>query len=124
MMQTGPGRYEARVTSDGTAPLFFSVTGTQGEAPTRIVAPDQAAEYRFGPADEARLAAIAAETGGSVRPGADDLRRARPSSGVVRHALAPWCLTLALILWPMDIGLRRLWRYAAPSNVPRDAARR
>ncbi len=110
LVQTGPGHYEARITADTTAPLFLTLFDQAGRAATRIVVGDQAAEYRFGPADESRLAAIAAQTGGSVRPTADDLRRARLASGAERRLLAPWCLAVALVLWPVDIVLRRLWR--------------
>jgi hypothetical protein len=124
LSQTGPGRYEARAVADVTAPLFLTVTEPSGATTTRIVAPDRGAEYRFGPADEARLSAMAADTGGSVRPSADAVRNARPASGTVRHPLAPWCLALALVLWPVDIGLRRLWRYAAHSTAAAGAARR
>jgi len=111
LIQVRPGRYEARLVADTAAPLFFAVQGSSSAGVTdRIFTVDQAAEYRFGPPDEQRLAALAAETGGTVRPVADDVRRVRQGSGVVRHALAPWCLALALILWPVDIALRRRWR--------------
>ncbi|MEO8483520.1 MAG: VWA domain-containing protein [Acidobacteriota bacterium] len=111
LIQVSPGHYEAQVLSPTTAPLFLSVTGpSPGDPMERIHTTDPAAEYRFGPPDEQRLATIAAETGGSVRPTVDDLRRARLASGVTRYAITPWCLALALVLWPLDVALRRLWR--------------
>lgn len=111
LTQVGPGRYEARFAANTKTPLFLSMAGPSREdAPARIFTADQAAEYRFGAPDETRLAAIAAETGGSVRPTPDDVKGARLASGTIRYPLAPWCLGLALALWPVDVALRRLWR--------------
>jgi uncharacterized membrane protein len=110
LTQVAPGRYAAPLVADTTEPLVLSVAETSALArASRIFVADQAAEYRFAP-DEALLSAASRTAGGSIRPTADDLRRAPRTSGVARHGLTPWLLALALLLWPADICLRRFQR--------------
>ena len=122
--QVASGRYETHLVADTTGPLTFSVidataTPGVGSAPhrttdasagnqaSRILVVDQAAELRFAPPDEALLLAISRATGGTLRPSPDDVLRAPRRAGTARHPLAPWLLALALVLWPVDIALRR-----------------
>ncbi|MEO7271239.1 MAG: VWA domain-containing protein [Vicinamibacterales bacterium] len=128
------GRYVAHLPADLTEPLFFSVpnttgtaapgtTGTAapgttgaaapgaaGPAASRILVVDPFAELRFSPPDASLLSAIARTTGGTFQPAAADLSRAPRTVGTSRYPLAPWLFALALLLWPVDIVLRRFQR--------------
>lgn len=108
--QVAPGRYEATLIADATRPLTIAVAGThpEGSRTTRTVFPDPAAEYRFGPPDEALLRSIASATGGVWRPTPDSLRDARGDSRTRRRPLWPALLGLALALWFLDLLLRRI----------------
>jgi hypothetical protein len=98
------------VVADVTTPLILSVATPAPAAVSRILTLDQAAEYRFGAPDEALLSSLSRMTGGTLRPADDDLRRAPSSPGRARYPVAPWLLALALVLWPVDIALRRFQR--------------
>ena len=95
-----PGAYAVRITQTrpGTTPLARTVG---------LVAPT-AAEYRLLGANEPFLASLRAATGGTVittplDPWVHDL------TATDRFAdLWPFLLVLALLLWPLDIALRRM----------------
>lgn len=106
--QLGPGRYEARVEADARQQLTVSVAGPDGAGETRLVIPDLAAEYRFRPPNLALLASIAEGTGGLVGPTGASLRQATTSARVARRALWPAIVILALLLWMLDVLLRRV----------------
>jgi uncharacterized membrane protein/uncharacterized protein YegL len=105
--QVLPGRYEASVVADASQALTVTVEGHVGPAASRLVIPDAAAEYRFRPADPARLAALAAATGGELGATAGSIRRASESPSA-RRALWPGLVLAALGLWLMDILIRRV----------------
>jgi uncharacterized membrane protein/uncharacterized protein YegL len=105
--QVGPGRYEAKVIADAAQPLTVTVDGGEAIRATRLVLPDTAAEYRFRPADEARLAAIAQATGGVVSPDADAIRKSTVRQAA-RRALWPFLVLGALVLWLADVFFRRV----------------
>ncbi len=110
--QVAPGVYEAPVASLQSGAYAVRVTQTKpGETALGrtlgLVAPTPA-EYRLLGANEPLLAAIRAATGGSepATPAAvwaHDLRAAGRSTD-----LWPWLLVLAMLLWPLDITLRRV----------------
>ena len=122
-----PGAYAVRVTQTrpGAAPLGRTVG---------LVAPT-AAEYRSLGPNEAFLATLRGSTGGSeietpLQPWIHDLTQTSRSTD-----LWPLLLILALILWPLDIALRRVsigrrefaaaggWVRAIPRRRGRTAAR-
>ncbi len=95
-----PGAYAVRVTQirSGTSPLGRTVG---------LVAPT-AAEYRLLGPDEALLGSLRSATGGGIielptDPWINDLRTTSRSTD-----LWPLLLVLALLLWPLDIALRRV----------------
>ncbi|HXG39428.1 MAG TPA: VWA domain-containing protein, partial [Candidatus Limnocylindrales bacterium] len=112
LVQVAPGVYEAPLGEVGAGAYAIRVTQTRpGSTPLGrtlgLVAPTPA-EYRELGTNERLLAAIRAATGGrEVATGAD----------VWRHDLArtsrftelwPWLLVLAMLLWPLDVALRRV----------------
>jgi uncharacterized membrane protein len=112
LSQVAPGVYEAPLSSLESGAYAVRVTQAKpGDPPLGrtlgLVAPTPA-EYRLLGANEPLLAAIRGATGGDV---ADD------PAGVWVHDLRatssytdlwPWLLVLALLLWPLDIALRRV----------------
>ena len=95
-----PGAYAVRVTQTrpGTSPLGRTVG---------LVAPT-AAEYRQLGANEPFLASLRAATGGTVVATALDPWRHDLTATDRLTELWPLLLVLALLMWPLDIALRRM----------------
>ncbi len=112
LSQVAPGVYEAPVANLLSGAYAVRVTQTKpGDAALGrtlgLVAPT-AAEYRLLGANEPLLAAIRSATGGSTlaTPAAAWVHDLRTTSRFTD--LWPWLLVLALLLWPLDIALRRV----------------
>jgi uncharacterized membrane protein len=108
LRQTGPGRYEGGLTVDAVEALSVRATGGERGVVARLVIPDNAREYRFGPPDAALLDALARTTGGAVGATAEGLSGTAGASRVSRRALWPALVVLALVAWLGDILLRRV----------------
>src|SRR3954452_7282421 len=112
LSQVAPGVYESPVESLESGAYAVRVTqtkpGTAALGRTLGLVAPTAAEYRLLGANEALLGAIRAATGGTeanlpAEVWAHDLR------ATSHHAdLWPLLLVLALLLWPLDIALRRV----------------
>jgi uncharacterized membrane protein/Mg-chelatase subunit ChlD len=112
LSQVAPGEYEAALGEVDPGAYAIRVTQTKpGSSPlgrtVGLVAPTSA-EYRLLGTDEAFLGALRAATGGAVvttalQPWAHDLRTTSQFTD-----LWPLLLVLALLLWPLDIALRRV----------------
>ena len=112
LSQVAPGVYETPVASLQSGAYAVRVTQIKpGEQPLGrtlgLVAPT-AAEYRLLGANEPLLAAIRAATGGKdlATPAAAWIHDLRSTSSYTD--MWPWLLVLALLLWPLDIALRRV----------------
>jgi Ca-activated chloride channel family protein len=111
LRQVAPGRYETTLVADATTPLAVTMKddGTGPASPvTEVVLPDPAAEYRFRAPDEQRLRSIAMATGGAWRPGPEALTSAAGDRRIERRPAWPALIAMALALWFVDIGLRRV----------------
>jgi uncharacterized membrane protein len=106
--QIAPGRYEARVVADARQRITVSIEGVPDASAMRMIVPDGYAEYRFRAPDTERMATIAQATGGAVNPTADTLRGSGVGARVSRRALWPGLVIAGLLLWLVDILLRRL----------------
>jgi uncharacterized membrane protein len=95
-----PGAYAVRVTQSkpGASPLGRTV-GLVAQTP---------AEYRILGANEAYLASLRSTTGGRAVVTALDPWRHDLTATDQFTELWPWLLVLALLLWPLDIALRRI----------------
>ena len=110
--QTAPGRYAASfpVPRGGSYHLELSqsVGGTVVTRQSRGVTVGYPDELRLRPTDEPKLRAVAAATGGLYDPPAaqvfapDDRTADRP------RPLWPWLLSAALVLFLVDVALRRV----------------
>ena len=107
LRQVAPGRYEATVVADADQPLTVTALG-DGNATSRIVVPDPAAEYRFSPADEGLLRSLAQATHGGFMPTPEMLTNAPRDPRTARRPIAPALIVVALALWFSDILLRRV----------------
>ncbi|MCW5626541.1 MAG: VWA domain-containing protein, partial [Burkholderiales bacterium] len=125
LRQTGPGRYEVRVPyqAAGAAPWRFDLAPSPGisralvdQAGPRELHRPVSAEFRLLPPDQSLLRAIATQTGGAFAPEpaavfadlGDTASRSRP--------LWPWFAAAALMLYLLDLALRRTpwgWRRLA-----------
>ncbi len=111
--QVAPGRYEATVMADATQVLSISVEGADARGATAgatasTVVPDPAAEYRFRAPDETLLRSIATATGGAYHPTPASLANATGDSRTARRPLWPALIALALVLWFVDLLMRRI----------------
>ncbi len=110
--QVAPGVYETELGEIGAGAYAVRVTQTRPGDPALgrtvgLVAP-VAAEYRLLGANEPFLATLRAATGGRAielpaEPWVHDLETTASYT-----ELWPWLLVLALLLWPLDIALRRV----------------
>ncbi len=113
--QVAPGTYEAELGTiepgawalrvdqvrDGTSPLGRTLV---------LVAPTPA-EYRLLGTNERLLAALRDATRGRALAGegaATEVWAHDVPASIAAQDLAPWLVLLALLLWPLDVGVRRL----------------
>jgi Ca-activated chloride channel homolog len=108
LRQVAPGRYEATVLADASRAVTVSTADPGGGSISRVIIPDEAAEYRFRPTDEALLKSIASATSGSWKPEPAALAAAPTDRHSERRPLWPALTIAALILWFVDILLRRV----------------
>jgi len=131
LRQTAPGRYRASipVSISTSSPWRFELDaeGIPGEAldpasRTRTVFYPYPDEYRFYPPDVAKLEALSLETGGKVGPSVEELFEVGDERASVPTALAPFLMGLALVLYLLDIAVRRvpwLWQKLQPTGRAR-----
>ena len=111
--QTRPGRYETAFAVAAEGAYELDVTQHQGDAVVReetagFVVPYPPEYRRFG-LDAEFLARLAALGGGQVlREPREAFRRDILFEGQMRLPLWPWLLTAATVLFPLDVGVRRL----------------
>jgi len=108
LRQVAPGRYEANVLADASRLVTISTSDPAGGSISRLIVPDEAAEYRFRPTDEGLLKSLASATGGSWKPEPSALAAAPTDRHSERRPLWPALTIAALILWFIDILLRRV----------------
>ena len=114
MRQIAPGRYSSSMTLPSEGPYTLAVRATQGDIQesTQIgYVQGYSAEYLPAQADGAQLMqAISATTGGQVLSEDAQLSDREPGqAGGQGISLWPWLLGLALLLWPLEIAIRRGW---------------
>lgn len=131
LRQTAPGRYRASVpvSISASSPWRFELDaeGIPEEAldqagRTRTVFYPYPDEYRFYPPDLEKLEALSLETGGKVAPEIEEIFEVGDERASVPTALAPWLTGMALVLYFLDIAVRRmpwLWQKLQPTGRAR-----
>jgi len=112
LQQVAPGVYEAPLEDLEAGAYSVRVTQTKPGADalgrTLGLVADAAAEYRILGTNEGLLAALRTATGGrALSDPAEVWRHDLVSTGAFTD-LWPWLLVLALLLWPLDVALRRV----------------
>jgi Ca-activated chloride channel family protein len=114
LVQTRPGRYEAQfsITTPGAYPIdVVQYKGNQVvQQETAGVVVSYPSEYQNFGVNQQQLAAVAAMTGGQVLhdPSESFRRDSIDFQGQDSVDLWPWLLTLAAVLFPIDVAIRRL----------------
>jgi uncharacterized membrane protein len=112
LAQVAPGVYEAPIGELTPGAYALRVTQTLAGAAAvgrtlGLVAPTPA-EYRLLGTNEPLLAAVRDATGGRSVATADEVWRHDLGTTTRETPLWPWLLVLALLLWPLDVFLRRV----------------
>ncbi len=120
LRQSAPGRYRARVplTAAGGIPWRFDLLPVPGLSAAEIARvggrrlfysyPD---EFRLLPANLPLLRTLSKETGGVFAPRAEEIFAPRGDGEVITTRLWPYCAGAALLLFLLDILVRRApWR--------------
>ncbi len=79
-------------------------------------------EYRFYPPDVEKLEGLSRETGGKVGPTMEESSQVGDERASVETSLAPIFMGLALLLYLLDIAVRRapwLWQKLQPAGRAR-----
>jgi hypothetical protein len=119
LRQTAPGRYEAAFPLPAMGSYLFKIRQTRprdegGEDEvladfTRGLTISYKPEYRHLSLNEEFLKELSAITGATYHPSLDDVFKVSAEEAVpVRRRLWPWLLGAALILFMIDVALRRL----------------
>ena len=131
LRQTAPGQYRASVpvSISASSPWRFELDaeGIPEEAlgqagRTRTVFYPYPDEYRFYPPDVEKLEALSRETGGKVGPAIEEIFEVGDERASVPTTLAPWLTGMALVLYLLDIAVRRmpwLWQKLQPAGRAR-----
>lgn len=116
LRQSGPGQYEATlpVATAGNRPYTFELVSGPGlpaglvqRAGTRALFYPYADELRSRPPDIELLQTIAQQTGGKVGASVAEIFDPQDDRGVSRQPLWPWFAAAALLLYLLDILMRR-----------------
>lgn len=110
--QVAPGRYRALAPTSAAGVYVLQLTAADAAgaplgALTSGVVVSYAAEYAVRQENPALLRELAALTGGRSDPPAARIAAAPAAPVQAVHEIGWWLLWLALLLWPIDIALRR-----------------
>lgn len=112
LKQTAPGRYEAPLPGTDTGAYTVGVALRKDERQLEANAgwaKPYAAEFALQP-NRALLERIATISGGRVLNSADEAAQAvQAEAPRPTQAFWPWLIGLALVLWPLEIAVRRGW---------------
>jgi len=116
LRQSAPGTYSARIALDAVsaAPYRFELLPGPGLSAqeiarigARVLYYPQSDEFRPRPADVATLKALSERTGGKFAPKTDEIFARSSDGGVLATPLWPELVAGALLLFLLDIGVRR-----------------
>jgi uncharacterized membrane protein len=112
MPQTGPGTYSVEFESEAPGVYLLDVISRTGEElrfrQTLGKCIGYPAELRLRPPDTSLLRQIAAQSGGLVNPSPEQVFAARAKAPTDAVPLWRALVTLALLLWLVDVALRRI----------------
>ena len=105
--QIAPGRYRATLEKPETGGAVVAVSDEAGRPVSQAWTPDYPAEFQVMKDGIPLLKELSALTGGRFDVKPDEVLRPGLHPAATRNELTPWLLVAALLLWPVDIWLRR-----------------
>ncbi len=122
LTQTLPGRYEVELPTKAAGGYAISVVARQGErvlfqkmSSTYVGYP---AELHLGPANEMLLRQIASQTAGVYNPTPEEVVNAPWPPAFRRQSLWPYLLGFSLLLFVVDVALRRIQWERSDRHTP------
>lgn len=107
MPQIAPGLYRATVKAPDAEMAVIAVNDGTGRPVSVAWTQDYPAEYQRTGDGSALLRKLSEVTGGKYEVAVEEVLRPTVTAARMRFELAPFLLALALILWPVDIWVRR-----------------
>jgi Ca-activated chloride channel family protein len=108
LRQVAPGTYEAYYPLPQRGTYRFRALGWEAPRNARILADPYPEEYHFYPPNVDLLNRITAETGGAIQPKPRDIFDPHGERSRLPIPLWPFCAGAALVLYWIDLFLRRL----------------
>lgn len=113
LQQVAPGRYEADFAPETAGAYLIRVAGQEAEGTTVVGQTlgwvlGYSPEYRNLAANEPLLQRLAEQTGGQALAGETPVFAHNLPSEPTARPIWPWLTLLAVVLLPLDIGVRRL----------------
>ncbi len=105
--QIAPGLYRAALKKPETGTAIIAVSDGAGRPVSQAWTPDYPAEFQVMKDGTPLLQELSALTGGKFEVKPDEILRPGLAAASSRRELAVWLLAAALVLWPVDIWLRR-----------------
>jgi Mg-chelatase subunit ChlD len=107
--QIAPGQYEGKFDALSRGAYLVKISDDSGNQATAGAVNSYSPEFNITAADEAVLSRISELTGGrSIADGESADLFAQRSSKTIPHSIWPTLMLTALLLLPIDIGIRRL----------------
>jgi hypothetical protein len=106
--QVGPGAYESRIRLDQDGAYVFRAAVEGAGGTTRTLEYSYPSEYHFYPPDTQKLKTISSATGGAFEPKPEDIFNPNGESREYPVSLWPWLAGMVLVLYIVDILLRRM----------------
>jgi Ca-activated chloride channel family protein len=111
MAQVAPGRYRVSLPRPEGELVSLAVHDGGARPLSLIWTADYPAEFQRRDSGLPLLEKLAATTGGKVNPAPAEVFRPARRPVRTRRDLAPWCLLVAALLWPVDVwARRRTWK--------------
>ncbi|HEY5770584.1 MAG TPA: VWA domain-containing protein [Terrimicrobium sp.] len=105
--QIAPGLYRATLKTPETPGAVIAVSDEAGRPVSQAWTPDYPAEFQVMKDGTPLLKELSALTGGKFDVKPEEILRPGRRAATTRRELAPWLLAAALLVWPLDIWLRR-----------------
>jgi Ca-activated chloride channel homolog len=105
--QIAPGLYRAMLKTPETGSAVIAVSDEEGRPVSQAWTRDYPAEFQVMKDGIPLLKQLSALTGGKFDVKPDEILRPGLQPAATRRELAPWLLAAVLLLWPVDIWLRR-----------------
>lgn len=117
--QVAPGLYRAVVKTPDAESVLVAVSEAGARPVSAAWTRDYPAEYRPADGGAPVLEKLSALTGGMSQPEGDAVFRPARTAARTRRELAPFLLALAVLLWPVDVWLRRRdWGVSDRMSLP------